>query len=87
MMPCYIDSAYDSSVDLNYFVAGTKKEKVVYCNKSYPITSSRKGEGWEKLLKYLQKAAMAVLSCMEMVTLSQNWQQLQCTLWNALTVV
>ena len=57
-MPCYIDYAYDTSVDINCFVASNKKEKVVFCNKAYPITSGWKGEGWEKLLKHLQKAAI-----------------------------
>ena len=33
-MPCYIDSVYHSSVDLNDFVASNKKEEVMFCNKT-----------------------------------------------------
>ena len=57
-IPCYIDSVYSESVNVNEFVGSNRKEKVKFCSQLYPVTLGCKGEGWKKLKKDLQHAAI-----------------------------
>ena len=53
-MPCYIDYAYNTSVDINYFVANNKKRRSCFVTKhtrSPPVGKGEMGEAAETFTK------------------------------------